>query len=91
MRSPALDCGRDARALGDEIAVARGGDATAREAKLGEQLGQRACTRRQPVAVDDDLASVVHMRGQGKLPQVLGGKSGRCANSIEFAPKAQGA
>jgi hypothetical protein len=87
----ALDRGRDARVRGDEIAVARGRDAAAGEAKLGQQLGKRARTRRQPVAVDDDLASVVPMRGQGKLPQVLSGKFGRCANSIEFGPKAQGA
>jgi hypothetical protein len=63
----ALNRGRDARAFGHEIAVARRGDALAGEPQLGEQLGERLCARRQLVAVDDDLASVVCVRGQGTL------------------------
>jgi hypothetical protein len=66
----ALDRGHCTRALGNEIAVARRGDALAREPQLRNELVESRSAGRQLVAVDDDLASVFQMRGQGALPQL---------------------
>jgi hypothetical protein len=73
----ALECRDRACALGDEIAVAGRGDALARKAELGDELREVGGARRQLVAVDDDFAVDVRVRGQGALPLVCTAKAPR--------------
>jgi hypothetical protein len=92
----ALECRRLARALGDEIAVAGRGDALARKAELGDELREIGGARGQLVAVDDDFAIDVRVRGQDALRGSRGAKAaaGRLnrirPESSRYKPMAKG-